>query len=243
MEHYADAVASLAPAPIRNKPTALWCSWYAHRMSMTEDLVLANAAVAAKYFKPLGFEIMQLDHGWQRGDITGDWTPNERFPHGLKWLAGELKSRYGFRLGLWIAPTDVAETSRTFQNHPEWVLKDAGGKPLVNWRWYWKPNPNCYELDASNPDAEKFIEQTFARLVAEGASYFKIDFIAASAGEQFFQADPKVMRGWGVFQRAVEAVRRGAGAAQPFATARCHRSLPPASATVPTAAAIRSTPV
>jgi alpha-galactosidase len=154
---------------------------------------------------------MQLDHGWQRGDVTGDWTPNERFPHGLKWLANELKSRFGFRLGLWISPTDVAETSETFKKHPDWMLKDAAGKPLVNWRWYWKPNPNCYELDASNPAARQFVENTFERLAGEGASYFKIDFIAASAGEQFFPSDPTVTRGWGVFQHAVEAVRRGAG--------------------------------
>ena len=49
-------------------------------MGMTEEIVLANAAVAARHFKPLGLDIMQLDHGWQRGDITGDWVPNERFP-------------------------------------------------------------------------------------------------------------------------------------------------------------------
>jgi hypothetical protein len=161
LEKYGDAAAAFAPAPIRNTPTALWCSWYGHRMSLSEDLVLANAAVAARHLKPLGFEIIQLDHGWERGDVTGDWTPNERFPHGLKWLADELKSRYGFRLGLWIAPTDVAETSDTFKQHPDWMLKDQAGHPLVNWRWYWKPNPNCYELDASNPDAARHIENVF----------------------------------------------------------------------------------
>jgi len=42
---------------------------------MTEEKVLANAAVAAQHFQPLGLEIMQLDHGWQRGDITGDGWP------------------------------------------------------------------------------------------------------------------------------------------------------------------------
>src|ERR1043166_9531532 len=140
LEKYGDAAAAFAPSPIRRQPTALWCSWYAHRMAMTEDLVLANAAVAARHFKPLGFDIIQLDHGWRRGDITVDWPPNERFPHGLKWLADKLKPRHGFRLGLWIAPTDVAETSATFKEHSDWLLKDANGHPLVNWRWYWKPN-------------------------------------------------------------------------------------------------------
>jgi alpha-galactosidase len=192
--------------------TALWCSWYAHRMDVNEELVLANAAVAAKHFKPLGFEFMQLDHGWQTGDITGDWTVDRAsFPHGMKWLADELKARYGLKLGLWIAPTDAAETSELFKQHPDWMLKDSAGKPLVNWKWYWKPNPNCYELDTTNPACAKWIEQTFARLSSEGASYYKIDFIASSGGEQFFQSDPTATRGWGNLRRAMEAVRAGAG--------------------------------
>jgi len=211
LEQYGDAVATVARYPVRKGPTALWCSWYAHRMGMTEDLVLANAAVAAEHFKPLGFEIMQLDHGWERGDVTGDWVANKRFPHGLKWLADQLRSRYGLRLGVWIAPTDVAETSQTFKEHSDWMLKDANGKPRVNWRWYWKPNPNCFELDASHPEAEKFIEETFARLSADGVSYYKIDFIAASGGEHFHQHDPYCTRGWGVLRRAMDALRRGAG--------------------------------
>ena len=211
LEKYGDAAACFAQQPVRKGATALWCSWYAHRMAMTEDLVLANAAVAAKNFKPLGFEIMQLDHGWQRGDVTGDWIPNERFPHGLKWLSQQLKKKYGLKLGVWIAPTDVAETSETFQKHRDWMLKGGDGKPLVNWKWYWKPNPNCYELDASNPAAAKWMEKVFSQLTDWGVSYYKIDFIAASGGEQFFQSNPKSTRGWSVMRSAMESVRRGAG--------------------------------
>ena len=227
LEQYGDAVAAAAEQPVRTKATALWCSWYAHRMALSEDLVLANAAVAAKYFKPLGFEIMQLDHGWERNDVTGDWVPNVRFPHGLRWLADQLQSRYGLKLGAWIAPTDVAETSETFQKHSDWMLKDEKGQPRVNWKWYWKPNPNCYELDASNPDAAKWIEQTFAQLTSWGVSYYKIDFIAASAGEHFIQSDPKTTRGWGVLRSAMESLRRGAG---PQAWIRYCQTLPVLSA-------------
>jgi len=211
LERYGDAVAALSELPVRKGANSLWCSWYAHRMAMTEDLVLANAAVAARHFKPLGMDIMQIDHGWQRGDVTGDWVPNERFPHGLKWLSDELKSRFGMKLGVWIAPTDVAETSELFKKHPDWILKDDQGKPRVNWKWYWKPNPNCYELDASNPQAARWIEDTFAQLSAWGVSYFKIDFIASCGGEHFLQHDPKSTRGWSVLRRAMEALRRGAG--------------------------------
>ena len=211
LDAYARAAAEVTH-PRKTHATALWCSWYAHRMDVNEDLVLANAAVAAKHFKPLGFEIMQLDHGWQTGDITGDWSVDRQsFPHGLKWLADELQKRHGLKLGLWIAPTDAAETSDLFKQHPDWMLKDGSGKPLVNWKWYWKPNPNCYELDATNPAVAKYIEQTFARLTSEGVAYYKIDFIASSGGEQFVQSDPAATRGWTNLRRAMQAVRTGAG--------------------------------
>jgi len=213
LEQYADAVAAMAEAPVRAKATSLWCSWYAHRMAVSEDLVLANAAVIAKHFQPLGMKVAQIDHGWQAGNITGDWVPNERFPHGLQWLANELRERWGLELGLWIAPTDVAATSATFRDHPDWTLKDDAGRPRVNWRWYWAPNPDCFELDASHPDAERWIAETFARLTAAGARYYKIDFIAAAGGDHFRQHDAGTTRGWGVLRRAMRAVRQGAGEA------------------------------
>ena len=211
LEAYGEALARCSARPARTGPTGLWCSWYAHRMGMTEEKVLANAAVAAQHFQPLGLEIMQLDHGWQRGDITGDWVTNQRFPHGLRWLADELKRRHDLRLGVWIAPTDVAETSELFRQHPDWMLRGSDGKPRVNWRWYWVPNPNCYELDATQPEAYREIVNTFQRLTSQGISYYKIDFIASAGGEHFAQHDPKGTRGWSALQRSMTAIREGAG--------------------------------
>lgn len=211
LESLGNALALASPRPARTGPIALWCSWYAHRLEVSEDKVLANAAVAARHFGPLGFSVMQVDHGWQRRDITGDWTANERFPHGLKWLATQLRERHGLKLGLWISPTDVASTSELYSRHPEWMLKGEDGKPKVNWRWYWKPNPDCYQLDVSQPGAYDHVASVFRALVAEDVSYFKIDFISGQAKEIFFPADPTVTRGWGEFRRAMEAVRAGAG--------------------------------
>ena len=164
-------------------------------MGINEEIVLAHAAIAAKHFKPLGMEVIQLDHGWQRGDICGDWFPNERFPHGLKWLSDQLQSRYGMKLGLWIAPTNVAFNSELFRDHPEWLIKNSEGKPASIGRWFWVPNPDMTLIDASNPGAENWIAETFARLSSEGARYYKIDFIAGS---------PALLR-------AMAAIRRGAG--------------------------------
>lgn len=195
LERYGDAAAALAPQPARTGANALWCSWYPIRMGISEEIALAHAAIAAEHFRPLGLDVIQLDHGWQRGDICGDWFPNERFPHGLKWLSEQLHSRYGMKLGLWIAPTNVAFTSQLFRDHPDWLIKDSDGRPAATGRWFWAPNPDMTLLDAARPGAEKWIEETFARLSSEGASYYKIDFIAGSPA----------------LRRAMAAIRRGAG--------------------------------
>jgi hypothetical protein len=195
LERYGDAVAVEAREPVRTGANALWCSWYPIRMGISEDITLAHAAIAAEHFKPLGLDTIQLDHGWQLGDICGDWEPNERFPHGMKWLAEQLRTRYGMKLGLWIAPTQVAFTSRLFQEHPDWMRQNADGRPASVGRWYWVPNPEMAVLNAAHPAAEKWIEETFARLSASGASYYKIDFIAGSPA----------------LERAMAAIRRGAG--------------------------------
>lgn len=211
LESYGDAMVKAADLPARTGPKALWCSWYAHRMEVSEEKVLANAAVAAQHFAPLGFEIMQIDHGWQRGDITGDWTVNERFPHGLKWMAQQLRERYGLKLGLWISPTDVADTSEFYRQHADWMLNGEDGKAKVNWKWFWKPNPNCYQLDTTRPEAYAHVVNEFKRLVAQDVSYFKIDFIGSQGKESFYPFEQQATRGWSVFRQTMQAVRAGAG--------------------------------
>ena len=38
------------------------------------------------------------------GSVTyGDWEGNQRFPHGMKWLAGKIRE-LGLRAGLWLVP-------------------------------------------------------------------------------------------------------------------------------------------
>ena len=55
--------------------------------------------------------------------------------------------------------------------------------------------PGDGQVGRLQPGAEKWIEETFARLKAEGVNYFKIDFISGS---------PRL-------PRAMAAIRRGAG--------------------------------
>ena len=81
---------------------------------ITEDEVLRNAEFAARYLKPYGLETIQIDEGYQR--FHGDWEGNERFPHGMKWLAERIKS-LGLKPGLWLAPYVVSEPTDVVQKH------------------------------------------------------------------------------------------------------------------------------
>ena len=169
LERYGDAVAATSELPVRTGATALWCSWYPIRMTISEEITLAHAEIVAKHFAPLGLKILQLDHGWQKGEICGDWFPKEAFPHGFKWLSEQLESKYGLKLGLWIAPTQVAFTSELFKEHPDWMVQGSDGKPAVTGQWFWVPNPKMSILNAGHPEAEKWLEETFARLSSQGS--------------------------------------------------------------------------
>jgi len=52
----------------------------------------------------------------------------------------------------------------------DWSAQGAT-QVAVNWKWYWKPNPNCYELDATPPRGE-CMEQSFAKPHRTGHKLF-----------------------------------------------------------------------
>lgn len=212
LERYGDLIAAVTP-PRLTPATRGWCSWYAVRMPISHAFTVVNARVMAARFRDLGMDLMLLDHGWQTGDICGDWDADPAdYPGGLEALAAELEGM-GLYLGLWIAPTDIARTSRLFAEHPEWMLRDAEGRPATTWRWYWTPYPLQVQLDATQPGARQYLVDTFRRLAAAGARYFKIDFIAACAGEGLHPAGAGSVRGWDPLRCAMQAIRDGAGEA------------------------------
>ena len=210
LESYASLLAEIEPVRER-KATTGWCSWYAIRLPISHEFTMANARVVADRFRDLGMDIMLLDHGWQTGDICGDWDEDKKdFPRGLEGLAKDLEN-LGLKLGLWIAPTEVAETSRFFQKYPGCVLRDKDGNPQPTGRWFWTPNPAQYQIDATHPDSYRYIVDTFRRLTNIGSVYYKIDFIAGCSGEHLYPVDPKAARGWTPLREAMLAVREGAG--------------------------------
>ncbi|MBU0608263.1 MAG: alpha-galactosidase, partial [Armatimonadetes bacterium] len=188
-----------------------WNSWYCYRLTITEDLVLENARVIKEKLAGLGLQNMQIDHGWQYRDIVGNWVANDRFPHGLPWLAEKLKEM-GFTLGLWTAVTQVSEFAPLFQEHPEAMFQTAEGKPLVAGEyWFWEPHGKTFSLDPTHPLGEGFYRKVGEDIRSYGCVYWKNDFQANLVSGSGVLHDRDATRGTPIYLKAVRAYRDGAG--------------------------------
>lgn len=194
LERYADAVKAWVQPPIPDEMPMGWISWYGYRLTMTEENVLANAEVVARHFRKYGLTVIQPDHGWQYRDICGNWVANDKFPHGMRWLAERL-GEMGFELGLWAAPSVVSEFAPLVQQHPEALTRDANGELLVTVEhWHWEPHGRCYQVDPMTLAGQEFLRQ-FARTMNEyGITYLKSDFISSWGGARRLRTGMGVLR-------------------------------------------------
>jgi len=197
LERYADVVGRRHKVrPISDIPVS-WCSWYPHRLGVSEQRVLANAKIAAERLKPLGLSIMQLDLGWQRGHLPCAFEENDQFPHGLAWLADRLRE-LGLKLGVWTAPFSISEFDPIFREHPDWLLGGKGEKPLSRGEWFWEPHGRIFALDLTNPDAQRWLREKIRGLANRGVRYLKADFLGvASDGALRDRWDSSIVAGGG----------------------------------------------
>ncbi|MCX5769495.1 MAG: alpha-galactosidase, partial [Candidatus Hydrogenedentes bacterium] len=148
---------------------------------------------------------LELDLGWQTGQLPSTYRENDQFPHGLAWLSERL-GEYGFKLGVWCAPFSISEFDPVAKEHPEWLIQDKDGQPVVHSEWFWIPHGKVYILDLSHPGAQQYLREKMAGLYARGVRYLKSDFIGcASDGRAKRRHDARVVTGAGT-----EAARIGA---------------------------------
>lgn len=181
-----------------------WCSWYYFFGGNTADDVLDNVEVIEREKLPL--DVVLVDDGYQAA--IGDWLePNpDTFPGGMKELARSL-CEAGHRPGIWTAPFGVAPGAKLFQAHPDWVVRDAKGDPLV--AWFHMGVGEIYVLDTTHPEVLTWLEETFRTLREWGYELFKIDFLFAAAqkGRRYDQSVTRAQ----ALRRGVAAIRRGIG--------------------------------
>ena len=144
-------------------------NWEATYFDFTGEKIVQIAKQAAE----LGLEMFVLDDGWfgkRSHDKAGlgDWYVNEeKLGRTMGELAEEINAT-GLKFGLWIEPEMVNEDSDLYREHPDWVLKVPGRKPVLG--------RNQLVLDFSRKEVvDHIFEQISNVLDAANIEYIKMD--------------------------------------------------------------------
>jgi len=160
----------------------------------TENLTLPHSAKS----------FFQIDDGWQTQ--VGDWlSVKPAFPGGMGRMASNIKGK-GLSPGLWLAPFVADKDSDLVKKHPDWLLKDAQGRPLrVGWNAMW--NGWYFALDFYHPAVQEYLAGVF-HVVCEkwGYELLKLDVLFAVC----LAPPPGKTRGQ-VMYEAMEFLRRQVG--------------------------------
>ncbi len=152
-----------------------WTSWYHYFTDISEDILTQNLDSISASGWP--FHHFQIDDGWQTA--VGDWfSVKPAFPGGMGAMASAIRAK-GLVPGLWLAPFVVAATSEVARRNPDWLLKDAHGKPLkVGWNPMW--GGWYYALDFYNNAVRDYLSGVFHTVFDKwGFDLVKLDFLFA----------------------------------------------------------------
>lgn len=148
-----------------------YTSWYNYFQKIDEKIIIRdlNALDVAKD----SVSIFQIDDGYET--FVGDWLdPNPaKFPKGMKYVADSIHEK-GYMAGIWLAPFSLQRTSRMYKEHPDWILRDKYGLPIlgvVAWG-------GAYTMDMYHPEARAYIKHFFDVILNEwGYDMVKLDFL------------------------------------------------------------------
>ncbi len=188
LEHYGSLIRQLHHARTTAPNPLGWWSWTAYYFGLTEDTALANATWLTENLKNQGYNFFHIDEGYQyaRGEYT---NPDESlFPHGMANLEGKVRA-LGLVPGIWTAPFEVSERSWVYEQHKDWLVHNAAGKPIhAGWVIGEKhPLDPLYVLDCTDQGAQDYLRKTYITLTRDwGIRYIKLDFMDDSAIEGFY---------------------------------------------------------
>jgi len=186
LEAYADAIATANRITLPPVPSG-YCTWY-HAGAASEARMARLAQFCVDDMRGFGFDIVQIDDGWQRGvppnrrDFT-DHRVDGPYPSGMKTTADTLAGQ-GFRAGLWLIPFGWDHTAPALADHPEWFVHRPDGSIFtVDW------GGDC--LDMSHPGARAFLDGLVRRMTREwGYTYLKIDGLWTGMAVKLLYPEP-----------------------------------------------------
>lgn len=204
LEEMAARLGQAGHARIPARASTGWCSWYMYYGTNTDADVRANLEAARREQLPL--EWFLLDDGYQ--NAIGDWTDirRDRYPDGMKALADEIRLA-GRVPGIWVAPFGASRESRLATEHPEYLLRDETGLPVLAWRHSCE---DIFALDLTRPEVIDHLARLFRTLSDEwGFQVFKLDFVFAGA-RPGVRYDPRVTRAQ-AYRRGLQVIRDAVG--------------------------------
>ena len=151
-----------------------YTSWYNRYENITEETIAADLrGFAGAEPKP---DVFQIDDGYEQA--VGDWLIPDpaKFPSGMAAAAEKIRAE-GLIPGLWLAPFAAEKKSELVKNHPDWLLRDEDGEPVVggsNWSGF-------YALDIYNEDVRAWLREVFDTVIGRwGFGLVKLDFLYAA---------------------------------------------------------------
>ena len=185
LDTYGSLIRKIHHARTSAPPLMGWWSWTAYYFGLNEGAALTNAEWEAQHLKSLGYNIFHIDEGYQyaRGEYS---TPNATlFPNGLASVYYKVHG-LGLVPAIWTSPFEVSERSWVYQNHLDWLVKNANGQP-IHAGTVEDNKDRLFVLDTTNPGAQEYLHKTYATLAnLWGLRYIKLDFMDDSAIEGFY---------------------------------------------------------
>ena len=176
-----------------------WCSWYYYYRSVTPAEILKNARFVAEKL-PIPGAVIQIDAGWSK--LYCEIEENETFACGMKQIAKKI-SELGLTPGIWLAPMLIPKGSRVYTEHPDWLVKSRTSDEPALYTRFGAPGAL---LDATNPEAAKYLADTFRTLTCDwGYRYLKLDYMLVNQleGRRFDESASSVM----AYRKALEIIR------------------------------------
>ena len=185
LDTYGSVIREMHHARVSAPPLLGWWSWTAYYFGLNDATALTNAEWEAQHLKNFGYDVFHIDEGYQyaRGEYS---TPDAHlFPQGLTPLEYQIRG-LGLTPGIWTAPFEVSERSWVYQNHPDWLVKNANGQP-IHAGFVSRDKEQLYVLDTTNPAAQEYLRQTYIKLTRHWqVHYIKMDFMDDSAIEGYY---------------------------------------------------------
>lgn len=172
-EVFDDYFANMGVKPCKIDHMSGYTSWYNYFANIDENIILRDLDGLDRAKDEVS--IFQIDDGYQI--TTGDWTENEKFPHGMRYIVDKIHDK-GYLAGLWVAPFNVTKKSKIYKEHKDWLITDETGKPMYTTiAWH-----GGYAMDIYVPGVKEYIKSVFDRVLNEwDFDMVKLDFLYSQA--------------------------------------------------------------